>query len=737
MSGKITHFFFNKSKDAENITSTCTNSSSNDVTSTLASNSATLIQTSSSPVTTRIGIQDDISEQFQPPENFVFPKTLSGKQQRSCQQKWFKDFSWLHYDIENNSVLCFLCNKAEKSGQISAETNKDFAYISKGFRSWKKAPKCFREHELSKPHVTAKTYQIIVPRCADVSEMLVKTLSKAKSDQRRYFIKVMQCVQYLGRQGIAFLGNNNSNDNFHQLLLLRGKDDPMILEKLKDDSNKRKYKYIHPDYQLELLTIMAHQVLNMVLKPIRSNGIFSLMSDEWTDISNLEQLSICTRTVNDGLIVHENFLGFYEIPNIKSKTIVSVIKDALIRMQLPLSNCRGQTYDGASNMLGKKSGVAALILEEQPKALPTHCHAHSLSLSVKDMCKNVKILNDTMGTVGEICILVKYSPKRENMLGEIKENIDGDLDEELLGEKTFVPSLDKLCITRWTVRGKCFEKILLNYEMLMKLWQACLKEPLSTEVKARIVGCQKQMSLFSFFFGLCLGHRLFMITDNLSKTLQNETMSAVSSQKCADLTLKTFKGMRNKESFDLFFQYVKEKAAKLPVDEPRLKHKRKKPNYSILQFLDGQESCSASYHPETIDVEFRQVFFDALDHVISAIKERFNQPSFQTYSKLEELLLHGAHEAQEEIYSAGIDQLKELYDNEVNIPALKSEFFLFKNMFDDMSECFDDIHNHLLSRTKQERLLIPNIIHTGAYLENLQTGSRRGIFFSKIFAGCL
>ena len=83
----------------------------------------------------------------------------------------------------------------------------------------------------------------------------------------------------------------------------------------------------------------------MVLEPIRNNEIFSLMSDEWTDISNLEQLSICTRTVNNDLIVHENFLGFYEIPNIKSETIVSVIKDSLIRMQLTLANCRGKTYD--------------------------------------------------------------------------------------------------------------------------------------------------------------------------------------------------------------------------------------------------------------------------------------------------------------------------------------------------------------------------------------------------------
>ena len=71
-----------------------------------------------------------------------------------------------------------------------------------------------------------------------------------------------------------------------------------------------------------------------------------------------------TYTVNNDLNIHENFLGFYEIPNLKSKTIVSVIKDALIRMQFPLNNCREQIYDGARNMLGRgESGVAAKILE--------------------------------------------------------------------------------------------------------------------------------------------------------------------------------------------------------------------------------------------------------------------------------------------------------------------------------------------------------------------------------------
>ena len=90
-------------------------------------------------------------------------------------------------------------------------------------------------------------------------------------------------------------------------------------------------------------------------------------------------------------------------------------------------------------MLGKKSGVAAKILNDMPKALPTNYHAHSLSLSIKSTCKNVKISNDVMGTVGEICVLVKYSPKRENMLGEIKSNVDADIDKEAFDDDAKVP----------------------------------------------------------------------------------------------------------------------------------------------------------------------------------------------------------------------------------------------------------------------------------------------------------
>lgn len=86
------------------------------------------------------------------------------------------------------------------------------------------------------------------------------------------------------------------------------------------------------------------------------------------------------------------------------------IKDILLRSNLSLKKCRGQTYDGASNMMGKKSGVATQIKKQQPKAIETHCHGHSLSLAIKDLTSSCDILSNTMATVGEI--LIKYQREK-------------------------------------------------------------------------------------------------------------------------------------------------------------------------------------------------------------------------------------------------------------------------------------------------------------------------------------
>ena len=129
----------------------------------------------------------------------------------------------------------------------------------------------------------------------------------------------------------------------------------------------------------EIIAIIANHVIRDLVSEIRG-GFFSIICDEYTDISNKEQLTICIRWVDKELEAHEDFLGFYNVPDIGAETIVSAIKDVLLKLQLSLVNCRGQCYDGACNMMGLKTGVTKRIQDLQPKAYPTHCHGHSFSL---------------------------------------------------------------------------------------------------------------------------------------------------------------------------------------------------------------------------------------------------------------------------------------------------------------------------------------------------------------------
>ena len=188
------------------------------------------------------------------------------------------------------------------------------------------------DHHQTKAHRASLAYESVIPQCGDVLEMTITELNnKNRLAERKYLLKIMDCIRYLARQGIAFRGDDG-NDNLTQLFKLLNKNDVSILKRLnkyaKLDSGQ--HKYLHNDIQNELIDLMATQVLSKKLELIRSSNFFAMMADEYIDISNKELLSMCFRWIDEALKVHEHFLGYYELPDIKSDTIVMAIKDSLI-----------------------------------------------------------------------------------------------------------------------------------------------------------------------------------------------------------------------------------------------------------------------------------------------------------------------------------------------------------------------------------------------------------------------
>ena len=434
-------------------------------------------------------------------------------------------------------------------GRLSLAHRKEDAFIGTGFTKWKKALDRFREHEASECHSVALTYQEIQPKCKDIVTTFDEGTKATMKMNRKCFVKIIESLLYLGRQGIALRQSVDLESNFVQLLELRAIDVPELREWL--DRPGRSDTYTSHDSQNEILSLAANSIVRDIVSDIKSGSCswFALIADEYTDIANKEQLSICVRWIDNKLESHEDFLGFYEIPDIKSQTIDTILKDALIRLQLSLDQCRAQCYDGASNMLGKKSGVATRIQQVQPKAFATHCHCHSLSLSVKASTKGCDVLDNTMNTSKEVVTLIKYSPKREKILGAIKDNIEANNDDE-----DSTPGVAKFSMTRWTVRASCFSRIYTNYQALQDTWNECLDQGgLQSELRGRIVGAKAQMETFEFFFGIQLGNRLFSHTDNLSKTLQAKRICATEGHRIASQTVGVLKTLRTDDSFDAFW----------------------------------------------------------------------------------------------------------------------------------------------------------------------------------------
>ena len=141
------------------------------------------------------------------------------------------------------------------------------------------------------------------------------------------------------------------------------------------------------------------------------------MVDECTDSSNHEQLAICFQSVSQDL---EVLLGLYEIPDIAANTIVSVITDTLVRMNLTFSCYQRQCYNGAKNMAGERGGVAKHIADKEKQVLFCHCYGHSLNLAASDAVKKCKIMTDALDTTFEISKLIKYSPKRNATFDKLK-----------------------------------------------------------------------------------------------------------------------------------------------------------------------------------------------------------------------------------------------------------------------------------------------------------------------------
>jgi hypothetical protein len=117
-----------------------------------------------------------------------------------------------------------------------------------------------------------------------------------------------------------------------------------------------------------------------IITEIKTAKYFAISVDSTPDVAHIDQLTFIVRYVKENGKPVERFIRFIELYGHGAANMTDVITQLINDMGLNMDNCRGQSYDNASNMSGIYSGLQARIKEINPLAHFVPCAAHSLNL---------------------------------------------------------------------------------------------------------------------------------------------------------------------------------------------------------------------------------------------------------------------------------------------------------------------------------------------------------------------
>lgn len=86
-----------------------------------------------------------------------------------------------------------------------------------------------------------------------------------QEEARTCLLKIISAVQFLGRQGVALRGHDDSEGNFAQLLKYKSEDDPGLTKWLSS-----RIDYTCPQVQNEILSLLSNSIVREIADNIRS-----------------------------------------------------------------------------------------------------------------------------------------------------------------------------------------------------------------------------------------------------------------------------------------------------------------------------------------------------------------------------------------------------------------------------------------------------------------------------------
>ena len=309
------------------------------------------------------------------------------KSSRGCRKEYFSrkqdktgqtiERDWLCYSPSQTKLFCFHCKLMTDADQ----------FAKNGCDDWRHITMLISRHESGNSHKDA-VIAFRLRKC--IQQRIDARLAKQMKAHEKYWYSVLErtseVIRFLSERGLAFRGSNEiigspNNGNYLGIIELLSKFYPFLEQHIHAHANQGRghTSYLSSTIKEELIELMGNEVFLRIMDELKSAKCYSISVDSTPDISHVDQLTCVVRYVLPGGPV-ERFLTFLELESHTGEDLGNLVLAFLKKHSIPIEDCRGQSYDNASNMSGRYNGMQAVIKRHNAAAEYVPCAAHSLNL---------------------------------------------------------------------------------------------------------------------------------------------------------------------------------------------------------------------------------------------------------------------------------------------------------------------------------------------------------------------
>lgn len=350
-----------------------------------------------------------------------------------------------NYDEENGTVFCIFCAEAKVTSEFSA---------GKKWDDWKLD--YLKRHLNHKVHLDAVTKLYNIKK-GGIVQLLSETTEERHQKKERSerlnsdFNSVKVLIQDV-ILGIKINASMNAIKHIHD-----------HMEKFIDIPKNWRSK----NYAFEFVDCINCVIEKEAILELRESRFHTLIVDESTDISVQKVLILYFKflTNNKAATYKTIFGGLVKLIDCDSVSIVNKIKEFYTKNDIDIKKMVMITSDGASVMLGKKNGVAAILKKELHHLCEQHCVAHREDLGLDDAWSKVSVIREVETLLRTVYTMFSRSAIKKGKFQELAEISERD-----------VVSFRPLNEVRWLSRHFALEALIRNYDCLKEYCEEQIEE---------------------------------------------------------------------------------------------------------------------------------------------------------------------------------------------------------------------------------------------------------------------